>query len=447
MGDQRLNAARWLSSRAATSESSLIQDISRLAQKHNAINLAEGFPDYPAPAFLKEAGIAAIQSDFNQYRYASSLCEAIARQANAAHELAIDPTTEVTLAIGQTGAFASAILAVIDAGDEVLIFDPAYETYGACVRLAGGVPKYVALTPPYWQISRDKVEAEIGARTKAIVINSPCNPTGRVLSRTELEIIADLCVTHDLLAITDEVYEHFSYDKEAPHVSVAALPAMRERTIVTSSISKTFGVTGWRIGWAIAPPPLATAIVNIQTKLADSAPAPFQEAALVALSSRLEYYEQLRKEYKEKCRMTVAFLEAAGLEVPMQPEGGFFVFARLPPSYRGTDVQYTKELIQNAGVAIVPGSNFFHNVTGSQTRQNVDDRVRDQSTEPLFSKTGLESPTLPDIETNANGSLPSTGCADVDNHYHERYVRVAFCKSLKTLEAASEALEKFSRSR
>ncbi|XP_038705222.1 kynurenine--oxoglutarate transaminase-like isoform X2 [Tripterygium wilfordii] len=282
-----------LSKVARTFTPSPIQELSLLAQRSNAINLAEGFPDFPAPPHIKNAAVSAINFDFNQYRHVQGICDLLSRKMKDKHGLNVDPSTDIAICCGQTEAFAAAVFSIIDRGDEVVLFDPCYETYEGCITMAGGVPVYVALDPPHWTLDPDRFMKAFTSRTKAVVLNSPHNPTGKVFTRDELEIIAGACCTWDCLAITDEVYEHIAFDDEK-HISLASLPNMQEKTIITSSISKTFSVTGWRIGWAIAPALIASAIRNIHVKVTDSAPAPFQEAALTALSSPPEFYQSLK---------------------------------------------------------------------------------------------------------------------------------------------------------
>ncbi|KAI7754910.1 hypothetical protein M8C21_006758 [Ambrosia artemisiifolia] len=251
------NMEEKLSSIAKTLKPSSIQQLFFLAaERSNAVDLAVGFPDFPAPQHIKAAAVSAITSDINQYSYN--------------------------------------MMSIINPGDEVILFDPCFEIYETCILMAGGVPVYVALDPPYWTLDETKLSDAFTSNTKALVLNSPHNPTGKVFDMDELRLIADYCRTKDCIAITDEVYEHIIYDNE-PHISLSSLPGMQKRTIITSSLSKTYSVTGWRIGWAIGPSCVAFAIKNIHTKLTDCAPAPFQEAALTALRSPPEYYRSLRK--------------------------------------------------------------------------------------------------------------------------------------------------------
>ncbi|XP_052875265.1 uncharacterized protein LOC108454528 isoform X3 [Gossypium arboreum] len=377
-----------LSSVAKNFTPSPIQELSQLAQKCNAINLAEGFPDFPAPPCIKEAAVSAINNDFNQYRRVQGICDQLALKMKKTHGLNVNPLTDIAICCGQSEAFAAAIFSIINQGDEVLLFDPCYETYEGCITLAGGIPVYVALEPPQWTLDPEKLMRSFTSRTKAIVLNSPHNPTGKVFSRDELEIIAEGCRRWDCVAITDEVYEYITYDNQK-HETIAKLPGMQERTIITSSLSKTFSVTGWRIGWAIAPASAASAIQNIHIRITDSAPAPFQEAALTALRSPIEYFKTLRgQEYELKRDFCMKLLGSIGFRIQFKPQGSLFLFAELPKDCLLSDVEYVEELIKQAGVVVVPGRGFFH---------------------------GNES------------------C-----NYQKRYIRVAFCKSGATLNAAAQ---------
>ncbi|KAM3402269.1 hypothetical protein ACQJBY_006283 [Aegilops geniculata] len=369
-----------------------IQQLSHLAQRVGAVNLAEGFPDFPAPAHVKAAAAAAIAADLNQYRHVQGICDVLAATMKRDHGLDVDPLTDFAICCGQSEAFAAAIFAVIDPGDEVLLFDPAYETYQTCIELARGVPVYVPLDPPSWTLHADKFLKSFTRRTKAVILNSPHNPTGKVFSRAELLIISQACQQMDCFAITDEVYEYITYD-ENKHISLASLPGMQERTIITSSLSKTYSVTGWRIGWACAAANIAAAIRNIHVKLTDSAPAPFQEAALVALTSTPDYYESLKKDYAERRDFILQLLKNYGFHISFKPQGSVFVFAELPKSWQISDIDFVTNLINNAGVAAVPGRGFFHTDADDQT-------------------------------------------------YHHRYVRFAFCKSDETLKAAAQKMMK-----
>ncbi|XAR58394.1 hypothetical protein NMG60_11013778 [Bertholletia excelsa] len=386
-----------LSSVAKTLTPSPIRQLSLLAQRCNAVNLAEGFPDFPAPSHLKNAAISAINSDFNQYRHVQGICDNLAKLMKHTHGLDVNPLTDIAICCGQSEAFGAAVFATIDRGDEVILFDPSYETYQACIVMAGGIPVYVPLDPPFWTLDVDKLMNSFTTKTKAVVLNSPQNPTGKVFTKDELEKIAEACHTWDCLALTDEVYEHITYDK-VEHISLASLPGMQKRTIITSSLSKTYSVTGWRVGWAIAPTCFASAIRNIHVKLTDSAPAPFQEAALTALQCPSEYFELLRSDYESRRDYTIRFLAEIGFQVQFKPQGSFFLFAELPEDCGLSDVEFIEELIKQAGVVAVPGCGFFH---------------RD-----LYSETLLQA----------------------DYNYQNRYIRFAFCKSDATLAAAAKRI-------
>ncbi|KAL1825813.1 hypothetical protein DCAR_0314004 [Daucus carota subsp. sativus] len=385
-----------LSAVAKSLKPSPIQELSLLAQRCNAINLAEGFPDFPAPLRIKHAAIQAINSDFNQYAHVQGICDHVANKMKHIHGLDVDPATDIVICCGQTEAFAATMFAIINPGDEVILFDPSFETYDTCITMAGGVPVYVSLEPPCWTLDADKLMKSFTSRTKAIVLNSPHNPTGKVFTQDELEIIAGACRTWDSLAVTDEVYEHIIYDNEK-HISLAKLPGMQRRTIITSSLSKTFSVTGWRIGWAIAPSCIASAIRNIHVKLTDSAPAPFQEAALTALTSSPEYFETLKNDYLKKRDFIVELLESVGFDFKFKPKGSFFLFVKLPDSCTLSDVEFVEKLIKQAGVVAVPGRGFFHQVAEK-------------------SQTAV--------------------C------YQDRYIRFAYCKSNATLNAAAQKIKR-----
>ncbi|KAI9080282.1 hypothetical protein K1719_037676 [Acacia pycnantha] len=385
-----------LSRTAKKLASSPIQELSYLAQRCNAINLAEGFPDFPAPSHIKNAAVSAIVSDFNQYRHVQGICDRLAKIVKEMHGLDINPLTDVAICCGQTEAFAAAIFAIIDPGDEVIVFDPSYETYEAGILLAGGVPVHVPLDPPQWTLDPTKFLNSFTERTKAIVLNSPHNPTGKVFTKAELEVIAGACCGRNCLAITDEVYEHITYDN-AKHISLASFAGMQERTVITSSLSKTYSVTGWRVGWAIAPAFIASAIRNIHIRITDSAPAPFQEAALTALSSCPEYFESLRKDYESKRDYIINLLARVGLKIQFKPQGAFFLFAELPDDYPHSDVEFVKKLIVEAGVVAVPGQGFFH---------------------------------------------PNLEASNQDSNYQKRHIRFAFCKSNATLAAVAERFGK-----
>ncbi|XP_071718830.1 uncharacterized protein [Rutidosis leptorrhynchoides] len=384
-----------LSSIAKTLKHSPIQQLSYLAQRNNAVNLAEGFPDFPAPHPIKTAAVSAITSDFNQYRHVQGICDLVADKMKEMHDLDVDPLTDIAICCGQTEAFAATMFAILDPGDEVILFDPSFETYETCILLARGVPVYVSLDPPYWNLDKVKLLDAFTSKTKALVLNSPHNPTGKVFDMDELGIIAECCRSKDCIVVTDEVYEHIIYENE-PHISIASLPGMKDRTVITSSLSKTYSVTGWRVGWAIGPSCITFAIKNIHTKLTDSAPAPFQEAALTALKSPPEYYKSLKSDYESKRDYILMSLCEMGFQIEFKPLGSFFIFATLPETCKLTDVKFVEELIKQAGVVVVPGCGFFH--------------------------------TSPDCSEKVGG-------------YRNRYIRIAFCKSDATLTSAVHKMQ------
>ncbi|KAL0371504.1 UNVERIFIED_CONTAM: Kynurenine--oxoglutarate transaminase 1 [Sesamum angustifolium] len=348
-----------LSSLAKTLTPSSIQQLSYLAQRCNAVNLAEGFPDFPAPIHIKDAAVSAILSDFNQYSHVQGTCDYVARKMKEMHGMNVDPLTDIVICCGQSEAFAATMFSIIDQGDEVILFDPSYETYDVCIRLAGGIPVYVGLDPPQWTLNSDKLEKSFTEKTKALVLNSPQNPTGKVFNKDELEIIAGACQRRDVVAVTDEVYEHITFDNQS-HISLASLPGMQRRTVITSSLSKTFSVTGTYLTWRMenwlgsCPTCIASAVRNIHIRMTDCAPAPFQEAALAALRSPPAYFDRLRRDYESKRDCIFNLLAKVGFKMQFKPQGSFFVFAQLPESCPLSDVEFVEELIKQAGVVAVP---------------------------------------------------------------------------------------------
>ena len=305
---------------------SVIREMTRLCNQHGGVNLAQGFPDFPAPAELKDEAVRAIQADVNQYAItwgAKRLRDALVAKVARASGLAYDPEAEVTVCCGSTECMVATQMALVDPGEEVIVFEPFYENYGPDAILCDATPRFVRLREPDWSFDPAELEAAFSYRTKAIVINTPNNPTGKVFTRAELEHIAALCVKWGVVAITDEIYEHIVYDG-AEHVSIATLPGMRERTVTISGISKTYAVTGWRVGWCLAAPPLTAAIRKVHDFLTVGAPAPLQEAAAAALSLPAGYYGQLAREYGERRDFLVPALEAAGFRA-FRPRGAYYV--------------------------------------------------------------------------------------------------------------------------
>jgi aminotransferase len=334
--------------------------MTRLAHRHGAINLAQGFPDFPAPDELKEAACRAIRDDVNQYAItwgSKNLREGLARKHAA---LGVDPETMITVTCGATEAMIAVLMATVDPGDEVVVFEPFYENYGPDAILSGAVPKFVRLRPAGdgWEIDSRALRRAFTKRTRAIIVNTPNNPTGKVFSAAELDEIAALCVKHDVLAVTDEVYEHIVYDG-ATHVPLATRPGMAERTVTISALSKTFSVTGWRLGYAIAPPRLTAAIRKVHDFLTVGAPHPLQEAAAVLLKRGTAFTGRLAAEYGERREVFFEGLEAAGLATPRKPQGAYYVLVDVSGLGRGDDVATGRWLVEEIGVAAVPGSSFF----------------------------------------------------------------------------------------
>jgi len=332
---------------------------------HNAVNLAQGFPDFPAPAEIKRAAQDAIAADVNQYAItwgAKSMRGAIARQMHAWQGVPVDPETQVTVCCGSTEAMISTLLAVCNVGDEVVIFEPYYENYGPDSILSGAKPRFVKLRPPQtpegeWTFDEHELRAAFHKHTKAIIVNTPNNPTGKVFTRGELELIRDLCVEFDVLAITDEIYEHILYDG-TQHISMASLDGMPDRTITINGMSKTYSVTGWRVGWTIAPPKMTDAIRKVHDFLTVGAPAPLQEAGVSALSLPPTYYTNLAEGYRKRRDRLVPALEEAGFRCFL-PRGAYYVMTDISAIGFTDDLAFTKYLVSEIGVAAVPGSSFY----------------------------------------------------------------------------------------
>jgi aspartate/methionine/tyrosine aminotransferase len=341
---------------------SVIREMTRLAMEHGAINLAQGFPDFPAPADLLAAASQALVDGHNQYAVtwgAPRLRQAIAEKARWFNGVEVDPDRHITVTCGATEAMMATMLATINPGDEVVVFEPFYENYGPDAKLSGAVPKFVPIhLAPGFPIDLDQVKAAITPYTKAIILNTPHNPTGKVFTREELEGIAALCQRHDLLAFTDEVYEHIIYDGRR-HVSLAALPGMAERTVIVNSISKSYSVTGWRVGWTIAPPHLADGIRKVHDFLTVGAAAPLQEAAVTALRFPRQYYADLAAMYQRKRDTLLEILQEAGFDC-LVPGGAYYIMCDISAFGFGGDEAFTKYLIEQVGVAPVPGYSFFH---------------------------------------------------------------------------------------
>ena len=376
--------------RTKTFTESVIREMTRVANEHGAINLAQGFPDFPMPAAMKEAACAAIHADVNQYAItwgSKPLRDAIVGKYERRYGMPVDAEREITVTCGATEAAAAVFLALFNPGDEVLIFEPFYENYGPDAILCGATPVFVPLTPPDWQFDPAALEAAITPRSRALVLNSPHNPTGHVFSRSELEAIARVCIAHDLLVITDDPYEYIVFRGE--HIPIATLPGMRERTITISSLSKTFSITGWRLGYAIASPDKTSAIRKVHDFLTVGAPAPLQHAAAIGYAFDDDYYETLAANYRARREFLAGPLRDAGFRFA-EPDGAYYFFADFGALSRDDDVTFAKWMTKEIGIATVPGSSFYR-------------------------------PNAPE---------------------GKRYVRFAFCKKQSTLEQAVERLAK-----
>jgi len=339
---------------------SVIREMTRVAREHDAVNLAQGFPDFPAPALLKEAAAAAIHADVNQYAItwgAPNLRHALARKYREHYGMHVDTETEITITCGGTEAMASVMLAVVDPGDEVIVMEPFYENYGPDAVLCEAKPVFVTLEAPEYRLERAMLEEAVSNKTRAIVINTPNNPTGRVFDPEEMQAIADICVEHDILAITDEIYEHIYY--EGDHVPLATFEGMRDRTITISGLSKTFSVTGWRIGTIIAPPQLSGAIRKVHDFLTVGAPAPLQEACAVGLNELgPDYYSEMVAGYRARGDVLVKGLQEAGFKC-RHPQGAYYVLADFSDLSAEDSMTFGKRLTAEGGVAPVPGGSFF----------------------------------------------------------------------------------------
>ena len=394
-GNRAMPRKQFLSDKVEHFSESVIREMTRKAMLYSAVNLAQGFPDFAAPEEIKQAARAAIEHDVNQYAItwgAKNLRNAIARQMSIWQGIQVDPEKEITVCCGSTEAMISTLLAVCNAGDEVVIFEPFYENYGPDSVLSGARPRFVKLRPPIdahgeWTFDESELRHVFDKHTKAIILNTPNNPTGKVFTQPELELIRDLCVEFNVLAITDEIYEHILYDG-TKHISIASLEGMRERTVTINGMSKTYSVTGWRVGWAVAPEHITNAIRKVHDFLTVGAPAPLQEAGAAALSLPAEYYAKLSENYRVRRDHLMPALEAAGFKC-FRPRGAYYVMTDISGFRFDNDVDFVNYLVKEVGVAAVPGSSFYRD-------------ARDGA----------------------------------------RQVRFAFCKKLETLDAAAEKLSR-----
>jgi aminotransferase len=343
---------------------SVIREMTRICDAVGGYNLSQGFPDFESPKAIKEAAIKAIQEDWNQYPVTfgePELREAISQKAWNYNGIKSDPETDITVTCGATEAMIATLKAIINPGDEIIVFEPFYENYGPDGILSGATPRYVTLYAPDWQFHQEELETAFNKKTKVVVINTPNNPTGKVFSKNELETIAALCLKWDCYAVTDEIYEHILYDG-AQHVSMATIPEMEDRTITVNSISKTYSVTGWRVGWAIAEKSITERIRKVHDFLTVGAPTPFQHAAVTALAFSEEYYTNLRTHYTEARAFLIDLLQETGFK-PHSPQGAYYTIADVSHLMEtldiDDDVAFSRKLIGLTSVATVPGSAFY----------------------------------------------------------------------------------------
>ncbi len=355
-----LPRTRFKSDRTGQFKESVIREMSRVAHRHGAVNLAQGFPDFAAPEVLKAAAAQAVLSDVNQYAItwgAKPFRDAIAAKYVRDYALHLDPEREITVVCGATEGMIATLLAVTNPEDEVVMFEPFYENYGPDTLLSGATQKLVPLRAPDWTFDRTELRRAFSARTKAIIINSPNNPTGKVFSLKELEYIAELCQEFDVLAVTDEIYEHILFDG-AIHIPMMQLAGMRDRTVLVNSMSKTYSVTGWRVGWVLASPDLTDTIRKVHDFLTVGAAAPLQQAGVTALALPDSYYRNLSTAYQHKRELMLEVLEQAGFRC-FRPQGAYYIMTDISGFGYENDVQFVRDLVEKVGVAGVPGSSFF----------------------------------------------------------------------------------------
>jgi aspartate/methionine/tyrosine aminotransferase len=348
------------SERALSFTESVIRDMTRVCLRHQGVNLAQGFPDFPAPAEIKEAAIRAIHADFNQYAITwgtPALRKAITDKFAWYNGVSFDPEREVTVCCGATETMIASLMAIVNPGEEVIVFEPFYENYGPDTILCGASLRFVTLREPDWSFDPQELSKSFSNKTKAIILNTPNNPTGKVFSYEELKFIADLCVKWGVIAVTDEIYEHILYDG-AKHISLASLPGMRDQTITINSISKTYSLTGWRVGWAIAPVHLTASIRKVHDFLTVGSPHPLQEAAAIALRMDRSYYHTLAEEYRERRDFLMPILEGIGFRI-YRPRGAYYIMTDVGHFGFKDDVKFAFHLVEKVGVATVPGSSFY----------------------------------------------------------------------------------------
>ncbi len=351
---------RFRAQRTMRFTESVIREMTRLAAQHKAVNLAQGFPDFPAPEIIKNAAREAITADVNQYAItwgAKPFRDAITAKYKRTYGIELDPEREITVTCGSTEGMMAALMAVTNPGDEVVIFEPYYENYGPDTLLCGADRKFVKMYPPDWSFDREELRRAFSPRTKAIILCTPNNPSGRVFNRAELEYIAGLCQEFDALAITDEIYEHILYDG-TEHIPIMTIPGMRNRSILVNSMSKTYAVTGWRVGWVLAAPDLTDSIRKVHDFLTVGAAAPLQEAGAVALALPDEYYGNMQRDYQARRDTMLQVLDKSGFKC-FKPRGAYYILTDISGFGYPDDMAFTRHLIEDVGVAAVPGSSFF----------------------------------------------------------------------------------------
>jgi len=392
-----MSARPRTSQKASRFTESVIREMTRLANQHGAVNLSQGFPDFPATQAIKDAACEAIQADVNQYAVtwgAKPLRDAIAADFSRRHGVPVVADTQVTVCCGSTEAMMSTMMAIVDPGDEVILFEPYYENYGPDAILSGATPKFVQLHSPKsaagdWSFDPDELARAFSNRTRAIIINTPNNPTGKVFTREELTGIAKLCQHWGAIAVTDEIYDHILYD-DAVHVPLAALDGMADRTVTINSASKTFSVTGWRVGWTIGPPDITGAIRKVHDFLTVGAAAPLQAAAAVALGFPDAYYRDLAADYRVRRDRLMGILGRAGF-VCYKPRGAYYIMTDVSAFGFPNDVAMARHLVTDVGVASVPGSSFYHDPAAGRNKLRFTfckkDQTLDQAEERLATLT------------------------------------------------------------
>ncbi|HKV34948.1 MAG TPA: aminotransferase class I/II-fold pyridoxal phosphate-dependent enzyme [Pyrinomonadaceae bacterium] len=364
MTSPSISKNRHVSQKASSFTESVIREMTREALKHGAVNLSQGFPDFSAPEDIKRKAMEAIAADVNQYAItwgSKDFRDAIARKTRSYLGLDIDPETEITVTCGSTEGMIAAMMATVDPGEEVIVFEPFYENYAPDAILSDARPRHVPLRAPDWSFDRDELRKTFNEKTKAIIVCNPNNPTGKVFTQDEMEFIAGLCQEFDALCFTDEIYEHILYPREGAdirHISMAQIDGMRDRTVVVNSMSKTYSVTGWRVGYCIAPPEITSAIRKVHDFLTVGAAAPLQAAGAYALSLPQEYYDTMQLEYRRRRDLLLPVLEKAGFKT-FVPDGAYYIMTDISAFGFNDDVEFTKHLIRKVGVACVPGSSFY----------------------------------------------------------------------------------------